>query len=94
MPLISTPYYDITCSGRIDNIRQPNCPAVSKGGFNSEEVVKQALERGWTEKGSTNYLCPGCSYIAPDVPVVQARKPRQKSNPPVAMPEQWDGQTQ
>lgn len=94
MSLISTPYYEITCNGKIDNIRHPDCPSVSRGGFDQEDVVKQALERGWTESGK-GHKCPGCSFVAAADPVatVAGRKPRQKSVP-IVEDQQFDGQGQ
>lgn len=94
MPLISTPYFEITCSGKIDNIRHPNCPAVSPGGFDSEDVIKRALDLHWTEQGR-GYLCSGCSIDVPLAPATTPKPARKslKSVPPAAT-EQFDGQPQ
>lgn len=94
MPIISTPYHEITCSGRIDNIRHPNCPSVSPGGFEQEDVVKRAIGLGWTEQGTKNYLCPGCSFVPADVPVekIRTRQPRPQKAAPVEIEHVDQGQ--
>lgn len=63
MTLMSTPYFDLACNGKLANLRQPDCLAVSEGGFDQDEVIKAALVRGWTESGK-GHKCPGCSYVA------------------------------
>jgi hypothetical protein len=78
--LMSTPYYDLNCQGKLANLRQPDCLAVSEGGFDQEAVIKAALERGWTESGR-GHKCPGCSYVAVEATVAPARRTRQKSTP-------------
>jgi hypothetical protein len=90
--LMSTPYYDLSCQGKLANLRQPECLAVSEGGFDQEAVIKAALERGWTESGK-GHKCPGCSYVAAEATLVPARKPRQKSAT-VTEVEQFGGQGQ
>jgi hypothetical protein len=93
MTLMSTPYFDLSCNGKLANLRQPDCTAVSEGGFDQEAVIKAALERGWTESGK-GHKCPGCSYIAAaETTVAPTRKPRQKSVP-IIEAEQFDGQPQ
>jgi hypothetical protein len=92
MSLVSTPYYDLHCQGKLANLRQPDCPAISEGGFDQEAVVKAALERGWTETGK-GHKCPGCSYVAAEATVAPMRKPRQKSNP-IIEADQFGGQDQ
>lgn len=87
MSLISAPYYEISCNGSIDNIRHPNCPSVSAGGFDQEAVVGRALGLGWTELGR-GHRCPGCSFVAvaPEETVVDAkpeRKARRQRSEPV-----------
>jgi hypothetical protein len=92
MSLISTPFYELTCNGRIDNLRRPECPAIGPiAGFDQEEVVKRALDIGWTESGR-GHKCPGCSFaVAVELPA-PTRKPRAQK-PPVEV-EQFDGQNQ
>jgi len=91
MTLMSTPYFDLSCNGKLANLRQPDCPAVSEGGFNQEDVIKAALERGWTESGK-GHKCPGCSYVASEATVAAPRKVRAK--PTMMAPEQFVGQDQ
>jgi hypothetical protein len=79
MSLISAPYFELTCNGKIDNIRHPNCPSVSPGGFEKDDVVKRALGLGWQESGN-GHRCPGCSYVVAVEPaaVKPERKPRSR----------------
>lgn len=92
MTLMSTPYFDLACNGKLANLRQPDCLAVSEGGFDQDDVIKAALERGWTESGK-GHRCPGCSYVAAEATVAPARKPRQKSTP-IIEAEQFGGTSQ
>jgi hypothetical protein len=92
MTLMNTPYFDLACNGKLANLRQPDCTAVSAGGFDQEAVVKDALEIGWTESGK-GHKCPGCSYVAADATVAPARKPRQKPAP-IIEADQFGGPTQ
>lgn len=83
MTMRSGIYNWLTCNGRVDNLIQPQCPAVSPGGFdNPDLVVKTALTLGWTESGGKHY-CPAHSSgtvlpLEPRAP----RKSRTKSAPP------------
>lgn len=92
MTLMSTPYFDLSCNGKLANLRQPDCTAVSEGGFDQEAVVKAALERGWTESGK-GHKCPGCSFVASAIPALVGRRTRQKPSP-VIEADQFDGQSQ
>lgn len=59
MTLVSTPYHNLACNGRIDNLVNPSCPAVSPGGWDAEAMEKAAVERGWRPHGR-GHLCPAC----------------------------------
>ena len=89
MSLKATPYYELTCNGKLDNLRQPDCLAVSNGGFVEEDVVKAALERGWTESGK-GHKCPGCSFTASAqvaAPVRKTRSPKGEQAAPAEAPQ-------
>lgn len=82
MTVVRTPYIELTCNGRINNLRHPNCSAVSDGGFDEALVITSALAAGWTD--ARGHLCPGCSRKqAPAADVVDVpRRVRKVRNEP------------
>jgi hypothetical protein len=84
-------YYDISCSGKLDNLVQPDCPARSAGGFNdTESVAQQAKTEGWTFPGK-RALCPMCSAKVAPVEEKPARAARPPKVAPAAPDHQFPG---
>lgn len=92
--MIKYDYLVIKCNGRLNNLVSPECPAVTEGVINeAEELILSAKAEGWTEKGKSDHLCPGCSAkLAPpkDSPKT-VRAPRTPRFPDVPS-ELTDGQ--
>ena len=63
MTLVATPYHNLACNGRIDNLVNPSCPAVSPGSWDAEKAEQTALERGWRRHGKGGHLCPACGAL-------------------------------
>lgn len=89
MTLVSTPYYSLACNGRIDNLVNPSCPAVSPGGWDAEKMELVATERGWRAHGK-GHLCPACGLKdAPaEDPVATRRRPRKADAQPADVADQ------
>ncbi len=60
MTVVSTPYHQLTCNGRIDNLVDPACTTRSPGNWDLELMHLTAKERGWREHGR-GHLCPSCA---------------------------------
>lgn len=78
-------YHYSVCSGKLDNLVVPNCPAVSSGVLGEKEDADLlAKQEGWTKDGTKDY-CMGCSAKrAPEaVAVAKVRKARVQNSAPV-----------
>lgn len=87
MSLVSTPYFNLACNGRIDNLVNPSCPAVSPGGWDAEKMELAASERGWRPHGK-GHLCPACGLkdasAAEDQVAAVAKRRSRKADAPAA----------
>lgn len=84
MALATATYYYLTCNGRLNNLVQPKCPAMSDGALGSEEEARSnAAAAGWL-LGPKDY-CPACARNhtpTPDAAAEPKRPRRRKTEDP------------
>lgn len=89
-------YHSLSCDGRTENLVQPQCTTRSKGGWDYDQMIKEAEKVGWFTKGKGKpAFCPAHAPASPEPEAAEVRTSRRtaaKTDPVPVEPAAWTDQ--